>query len=290
MANETAQHMVLLGIPELLEAILLNLDQKDLLVSARRVCRQWRQCIAETPSIQQHLFLLPEPRSNTAATTTNAGALPAPRQNPLLARHFPEWFEHGETWSVGQRLPFGPGIPPLPWITRRLKAYAHPRASWRRMLLQQPPRNGLGFVMTRCARAVMRDALSHAVLGDICGGALAVDRPITMSELFEVTNMLVPARPATRPGDGSEAHTAANGDLQPLPQELKFAMTRFRVMWWCLSPEVRPSGEVGPDEVYQALRQAMNKYGIVVQLDTCPHYMTGADFLVIGLRVLYGAA
>ncbi|KAK8094665.1 hypothetical protein PG997_001350 [Apiospora hydei] len=278
MANEQAQHMVLLGIPELLEAILLNLDQRDLLVNAQRICRQWHQCIAETPSIQQHLFLLPEPRSNTAATTTNAGALPAPRQNPLLARHFPEWFEHGETWSVGQRLPFVRTTEPGTRGFDRDRAYAHPQASWRRMLLQQPPRNGLGFVMTRCARAVMRDALSHAVLGDICGGALAVDRPVTMSELFEITNMLVPAGPATRPGDGSEVYTAANGVLQPLPQGLKFAMTRFRVMWWCLSPEVRPSGEVGPDEVYQALRQAMNKYGIVVQLDTCPHYMTEPDF------------
>ncbi|KAK8039345.1 F-box domain protein [Apiospora rasikravindrae] len=241
MANETAQQALLLGIPELLEAILLNLDQRDLLVNAQRVCRQWHQCIRDTPSIQQHLFFLPEPHSNTAATSADADAVPALRQNPLLARHFPEWFEHDEVWSADQRLPFirttEPGIRGLD----RDRAYAYPRASWRRMLLQQPPRNGIGFVMTHCGRVLSEDPQPQRHFAEVYDG-----RPVTMPEFLQLTNTGLVIRPGPRPDAFLETSAVIEQIQRPRLQELRVAVSRFRVMWGRLSPEVCPSGEDGP--------------------------------------------
>ncbi|KAK3616181.1 hypothetical protein LTR56_026129 [Elasticomyces elasticus] len=47
-----------LSIPELLEEILLDLSTRDIL-SAQKVCKNWKQIIDTTPSLQRALFLMP---------------------------------------------------------------------------------------------------------------------------------------------------------------------------------------------------------------------------------------
>ncbi|KAK7980481.1 hypothetical protein PG989_012938 [Apiospora arundinis] len=289
MDTESAKHRVLLGIPELLEAILLHLDQKTLIVNAQRVCRQWHECITEIPSIQRHLFLRPELIDNHSRTGADSEP---PRPNPLLARHFPEWFEHCKTWPPDQRLPFvrttepSPGrlnndhlFPTLPWVHRRLDAYAYPGASWRRMLLQQPPRNGLGFVMTHYGRPLRGELPEHSNLGDLgeMGELARLNRPVTMPELLELTNMCIHIRHATR-----------RDQLRP-PSPERHAVARFRVMWGRLSPEVTPP-QPGFDpnvDLYTQLKRAMDKYGIVVQHDSCPHQSTEPDPFLHSLGALW---
>lgn len=302
MASQTAQHTALLEIPELLENILLHLDQRDLHVNAQRVCRQWRQCITETPSIQQHLFFLPQPASRTSSSSSsskaNADTDPKPRQNPLLARDFPEWFMHGRTWPPDQRLrfvrttdPYLRGFdrdqffPVLPRVTNHLGAYTYPQASWRRMLLLQPPPNGIGLVMTRCERLVQQAPEPQPSSEDSDTGEPPADRPVTMPELLELTNRCIHVmRPVVPPfGDGP---VAADGDQRPLRQEFKHAFSRFRVMWWRLSPDLLESGFGGSEELYLAAQEKMRKYGIVVQHDHCPHDPTEQDELVHRLRGL----
>ncbi|KAK7921264.1 hypothetical protein PG985_009286 [Apiospora marii] len=305
MASHTAQDTVLLEIPELLENILLHLDQRDLLVNAQRVCRQWRQCITETPSIQQHLFFLPEPASRTSSNSNaNTDTVPKPRQNPLLAHDFPEWFMHGSTWPPDQRLcfirttePYLRGFdrdqffPALRRVTERLEAYTYPQASWRRMLLLQPPPNGIGLVSTRCGRLVKQDTEPQTDTQpqpnseSIDIGEPPADRPVTMPELLELTNRFIHVmRPVVGPyWEGP----AAGGNQQPLRQEVKYAFSRFRVMWWRLSPDVFESFvDSDSEELYLAVRDKMRKYGIVVQHDHCPHDPTDQDELVHRLRGL----
>ncbi|KAK8077291.1 hypothetical protein PG996_003461 [Apiospora saccharicola] len=269
MASLTAQHTVLLEIPELLEKILLHLDQRELLVNAQRVCRQWRQCITDTPSIQQHLFLLPEP---ARGRTSNADA-DKPRQNPLLVKDFPEWFMHGNTWPPDQRLrfvrttePYFRGYdrdvvyPESERITKRLEAYAYPQASWRRMLLLQPPPNGIGYITTRCGNLVKPDAGSEPQPNpsDADHVAPPVDRPVTMPEVLELTNrsIYVTENVAEPYADDPLSSRRAR---EPRWQEVKHAFSRFRVMWWRLSPDVHESAATDPDfdELYRAWREAM---------------------------------
>ncbi|PYH79564.1 hypothetical protein BO82DRAFT_404201 [Aspergillus uvarum CBS 121591] len=91
-------------IPEILEIILLGLDTKTLLLSTR-VCRTWNALIRSSPGIQKALFFRPaDPR--LFSRLVGAAYFSA---FPLIASEEID------------------------------KAYLRPEASWRRMLLQQPP-------------------------------------------------------------------------------------------------------------------------------------------------------
>ncbi|KAK8133804.1 hypothetical protein PG984_005816 [Apiospora sp. TS-2023a] len=281
MTSLTAQHTVLLEIPELLEKILLRLDQRDLLVNAQRVCRQWCQCITDTSSIQQHLFLLPEPargRKTSSSSSSNSDAdADKPRQNPLLVKDFPEWFMHGNKWPPGQRLrfvrttePYLQGFdrdqvfPRCNRVTERLEAYAYPQASWRRMLLLQPSPNGIGFIETRCGNLVKQEDGTEPQPnpGNTDHVEPPVDRPVTMPEVLELTNRSIYV---TRNVVGPYADDPLSNRRarEPLRQEVKHAFSRFRVMWWRLSPDVHESAATDPDfdELYRALQEAILNSG-----------------------------
>lgn len=45
--------------PELLEAILLRVDMRTVLVSAQRVCQYWRELISQSSQLREHLYLKP---------------------------------------------------------------------------------------------------------------------------------------------------------------------------------------------------------------------------------------
>ncbi|RAH70558.1 F-box protein, partial [Aspergillus aculeatinus CBS 121060] len=128
-------------ISELLETIFLNLDMQTLLLS-RRVCRTWNEVIRTSRKLQQALFYIPDP------------TIPAEqgRHNPLLIDKL--WFNfpgapmgmrdgmHLAVYEVYRDSLF---MPRTPRNRGREEAYRRPEASWRRMLLRQPPTSRVFF-------------------------------------------------------------------------------------------------------------------------------------------------
>jgi hypothetical protein len=159
-----------LHIPELLEAILLELevcDLKTLLISAQRVSRHWNRVISGSPRLQQALFFAPvhcqdnhaakelrgsgncdhkarEDNADIVGNSCNeACATPEPeyhhkyvrRINPLLSQAFPIFFKPDPN-ALHCKKSFN--ITAVNQSTR-YDAFMYPKASWRRMLVRQPP-------------------------------------------------------------------------------------------------------------------------------------------------------
>ncbi|KAL3444027.1 hypothetical protein BJX65DRAFT_311335 [Aspergillus insuetus] len=138
-----------LATPELLEQIFLLVDTTTLLISTQRVCHLWHTMITQTPSIRRLLFFIPEISGETQPEQTTQ----APKLNPFLTMIFPSWFlsastltdERGyRTSNLESEL--------LRGLESLLEGNVdHPierqDASWRRMLLTQPPVLGVGLVV-----------------------------------------------------------------------------------------------------------------------------------------------
>ncbi|RAK94917.1 uncharacterized protein BO80DRAFT_292012 [Aspergillus ibericus CBS 121593] len=163
MAHSTLGQV--LSIPELLVQILGHLDVRTLLI-AQRVCRTWATQIQRSTYLQQALFLAPAPSTEI------------PIYNPLLRETFPSFFPDIDDQNPSYlrtpgdcfpplNIPSGPSYPeglPAPEAPHdhpivddaaragifygRLGPMAYPfrrpawwrrEASWRRMLIQQPP-------------------------------------------------------------------------------------------------------------------------------------------------------
>ncbi|KAJ5827729.1 hypothetical protein N7447_004492 [Penicillium robsamsonii] len=133
-----------LSIPEIFELILLNLDIRTLLTKATRICHTWSHFINSSPRIQWTLFF--RPLDN---------ALNKPKiQNPLLAETFPSIFHQSGSSNGGSTKYNDTDVDTanedttsnLTFTTfdmvrnpHKWDAYIRPEASWRRMLVQQPP-------------------------------------------------------------------------------------------------------------------------------------------------------
>ncbi|KAL4966618.1 uncharacterized protein BDV14DRAFT_198741 [Aspergillus stella-maris] len=162
-----------LCIPEILELILLQLDMTDLLVAAQRVSSYWLTTIRNSPRLQQALFF--DPVSSPAkpkelydlpdSMTRGESAIPEPyctrlrvSINPLLEKHFGGVFfnltknrEFIRWEHFMQQMTFAREEDWLREIIdesykARWRAYTRREASWRRMLVTQPPQPGLGYV------------------------------------------------------------------------------------------------------------------------------------------------
>ena len=128
-----------LQTPELLQETLLHLDMRTLLTAAQRVSRQWHELITTSPALQQTLYFAPITSASAPAT-----------QNPLLSELFPCWFREEESGrkdantskpvlidrKTFSRLPMAE--------ESRRHAFLYPKASWRHMLVRQPPVLTLG--------------------------------------------------------------------------------------------------------------------------------------------------
>lgn len=114
---------------EILEMVLLNLEMKDLLVNSQRVCRKWTACIQGSPRLQQELFMLPAREDSPRVI------------NPLLAEQFPFWFQ-----TRGCTYPPADEYSLKSFLSNRKDSILQPGASWRRMLIQQPPITSLGWL------------------------------------------------------------------------------------------------------------------------------------------------
>lgn len=131
--------------PRLLETILSDLDIRTLLVSGQRVCRTWHDLITGSQKLQHALFFEPDLHATA-------------RHNPLLAATFPFCFHHMRLRD-DQDLPFISkcislpdqwcGIfPPIDKFRAKREAFSRATASWKRMLVHQPPLPASHQVMT----------------------------------------------------------------------------------------------------------------------------------------------
>lgn len=128
------------AITEIAENILAHLPMKDLLL-AQRVSKGWQILITSSPVLQELLFM--RPRQSKAAQNVLSDGMPMREFNPLLIEHMPMWFSSDEE-THRQR------VTDAPWahtVSRLL--FLRKDASWRSMLLAQPP-----FTIFECVQRV----------------------------------------------------------------------------------------------------------------------------------------
>lgn len=136
-----------LDSPELLEMILVQMDMRSLLTSAQRVCLHWASLINSSPSIQKALFFTPIKESEWGADEKTP--------NPLLAETFPSIFPaRGRT----DRFRFDFSDMAITKDASTMARFVRKEASWRRMLVQQPPIRTIGLFH-----------ISHGMVGDRAG-------------------------------------------------------------------------------------------------------------------------
>lgn len=119
-----------LAISEILEMVLLHTDMRTLLTSCQLVCREWRSLVARSLPIQKALFFTPIQASEWAIKET----VP----NPLLAEKFPTVFPAPDD-SQSQLRFFELSNCAMTKDSETLDRFCRNNASWRRMLVQQPP-------------------------------------------------------------------------------------------------------------------------------------------------------
>jgi hypothetical protein len=130
-----------MNTPEILEMILSQTDMRTLLTSAQRVCRNWANLIRESPSIQKALFFTPIKDSEWG--------IEEDIRNPLLAEVFHSIFPVNNT-SDKDSFQFSDLT-----MTRddsAMARFVREDASWRKMLVQQPPLSEIGMFHIRHAR------------------------------------------------------------------------------------------------------------------------------------------
>jgi hypothetical protein len=157
-------HNTVISTPELLELILSHLPMRDLLMTAPLVNKTW-QSITLTPSVQRALFFEPDPSSEHT-------------QNPLLVEVFSIFFKKPQ----GQNRWYWPdyeAINSLPW-SKTPEAFKRPEASWRRMLVAQPPVRTMR-ITERCHGQAC-DSERHADVDDLS---------LRMGYLYDLTLPLV---------------------------------------------------------------------------------------------------
>jgi hypothetical protein len=133
----TARDRVL-ATPELLEAILVHLPLCDILTRAQLVSAHFHDTISSSISIQQALFFLPNSNAWVSETNPLLSHLGVSFFIDQRSRYFmeqPDRRPNNFAW------PQRNGLNPLVWqeYVRKNRVYSVKGASWRRMLVVQPP-------------------------------------------------------------------------------------------------------------------------------------------------------
>lgn len=123
-----------IDIPEILEMILAQMDMRTLLTSAHRVCRNWANLISKSSSIQRALFFTPIKDSEWGKEEN----IP----NPLLTETFPSFFPAKDRPG---RYQFDFSNLPMTKDASSMARFVREDASWRKMLVQQPPLLDIGL-------------------------------------------------------------------------------------------------------------------------------------------------
>lgn len=173
-----------LSTPELLTAILLDVDPGTLLTSAQRVSKYWHTLITTSPPIQRALWLQAPVVLSTTQPRAGDEEQPERQHNSLLAAAFAPWFRH-DTNREGRR---------GQWSTRAFRsiplaepdahaAYMAPNASWRRMLVSDPPVLKLGLWASNQWSGCIPDSKGWQFK------VLELPRGLTMGLLYDLTQM-----------------------------------------------------------------------------------------------------
>jgi len=227
-----------LTTPELLELIFLSFDIPFLVTIIQRVSKFWHAVIAASAALQQHLFLQPIPSTPSPSDPP----LPNPHRtfNPLLYKYFKDLFPYdsgappksyrdlhnsaGHPPSPARegivssqfhvshfswRIASAPGdeepLPPIADIRNggaRHYAFTRKGASWRRMLVSQPPpvriaRIGdFDRVRVRRERRGVGDAY-----GAVWGAVVQAESRIPKQALQEVPTRMVELKGGLRMGN-----------------------------------------------------------------------------------------
>jgi hypothetical protein len=113
------------------ENILAHLPIKDLLLT-QRVSSDWNELIKGSPRLQELLFM--RPMQARATRTMSSSSMPVRDLNPLLVEHMRPWFSGKKEDGTY------PSVEDCPWMrTAKRPAFLRRGASWRKMLLAQPP-------------------------------------------------------------------------------------------------------------------------------------------------------
>lgn len=149
-----------LALPEILENILLYLPMGDVLLNAQRVARCWKDTINCSTKLQQALFLIPlTPETNSLSFRAwrSHNAHFDFRDPDTEADATVEWFQHAEI-AVNPMFPHLGRLSRAVWASSRIEPkYTHKEATWRRMLITQPP---VAFSMDRSSVVSFQDLLS----------------------------------------------------------------------------------------------------------------------------------
>ncbi|CAI7647472.1 unnamed protein product [Penicillium pancosmium] len=148
---------------ELLETILLEVEDEKTLLLAQRVCRRWVNCIRQSSAIQQALFFQP--------AIAGLERCQKPRQNPLLAAKFPYWFPSDNLKACA--MAYGAGD--MQDFLDSKTVYLRPTASWRRMLVQQPPIMGLQWIDLSLADRSNITTQRYSLPSEACGDGLRMN-------------------------------------------------------------------------------------------------------------------
>ena len=116
-----------LDVFELLEMILIQLPIKDLLTHAQRVSRTWRATVKNSTRLQRALFISPVPSTPLELIDTTYGSLWVARESNLRPITV---LENPYYWSILATITYG---------HHKAGLYAYAEASWRQMLVTQPP-------------------------------------------------------------------------------------------------------------------------------------------------------
>ncbi len=193
-----------LGTPELLELILLHLDLKSRITSAPRVCSFWLETLNHSPMLREASFFQAD-----RSLHTKPGEQPC--INPLLQEAFGDQFFNLSDCRVDKypfrraeyfwKLPWSPqALPHLKASTGsvldvdptcRQRSFTRAGASWRRMLVSQPPPPFLGFTWLDSFTIT---AAGHRCLVDFVtppqNDAGDFDTGVTMGQLYDTIQSL----------------------------------------------------------------------------------------------------
>ncbi|KAK7048522.1 hypothetical protein R3P38DRAFT_1868605 [Favolaschia claudopus] len=152
-----------ISAPELLEQILAALPMRDLLVTVPLVSKTWHS-MTLLPTLQRALFFRPDPSVATHVP------------NPLLSEMFPPFFDRRNEMDWDNSIDVIMG---MPW-SKAPDAFRRKEASWRRMLVSQPP-----------AQTLVVNQKSSAMGGTSQRKGVLEDLTLSMGVLSDVTLMFV---------------------------------------------------------------------------------------------------
>jgi len=134
-APSTPASDAVFGTVELLAMILSPLPLRDLL-AAQQVCYRWQQVIAASALAQKTQYLAADNSIAVYDSAATNWTTPTPAANPLFLQRFVQSAALHALRALNPSVAFL-GADPL--VRTRAAAFAHPAASWRAMLLFQPP-------------------------------------------------------------------------------------------------------------------------------------------------------